>query len=89
LSTGPKTAFACRKCWSAVYDDKRRPLTLAQVLARSLGTEPDPVAELEEQLEYLTATRRRGVRRGRRVRRRAIGLLLRIVREKNRMAATL
>lgn len=89
LSAGPESPFRCRKCWGATYEDKRRPLKSVELLARSLGTEPDPIAEMQERFDHLTATRRRGVRRGRRVRLRAVRLLAKMLREQRRVAASM
>jgi hypothetical protein len=84
LSPRPDAPFACRLCWRATYlsdyPGRLCSLELRRLLGLASGGPFDPCPELER----LTARRRRGVRRGRRVLVRAIRLLRKQVRAQTR-----
>ena len=74
----PDTPFRCRRCWGAVY---RCDYPAGEHLRRYLevtGWLPDRYDGMRDELARLTARRRRGVRRGRRVLERAARLTLKL-----------
>ena len=86
---------ACRRCWGAVYLSDypgrlrwRRFVKLARgVLIGSIAWEREQ--ELQRELRSLTARRRRGVRRGRRLFQRALRMALQVGQESRAMGLAL
>ena len=81
LSPEQGQPFACRRCWGAVYTSDYPRRQEFRSIRQMFGTESGGPLDRFEQLEHLTARRRRGVRRGRRVRLRAVRLMGRLLRE--------
>src|SRR5436190_11105285 len=81
LSPRSDLPFKCRRCWRALYKSDYRPRSKYDVLFELLGVKPDSLKEREGQFDFLNAPRRKGVRRGRRVRLRAVRLLGKVIRQ--------
>ncbi len=81
LLADERSSLACRRCWGAEYmsdsPHRQQRARLRDVLLLAAGGSP----ALDRELQLLSARRRCGVRRGRRVFRRAVGLLVKQRRE--------
>jgi hypothetical protein len=78
LTVAPDRPFACRRCWRAVYMSDYPRQQAIRALRQLLGVESGGPMDQFARLDYLMAPRRKGVRRGRRVRRRALRLYQRL-----------
>lgn len=75
LNVSPDQPWACRRCWGAVYRSDYPAQQKWHEIRQWFGIEPGGFLDQQHELDFLTAPRRKGVRRGRRVWLRALRLL--------------